>query len=866
MDNLGILIQAILSLKDTEASKKQIIKELPLLERNLQSDENARVKIIAGLDIDKSRDLIQAQLDTLANQTKTPTIKAGVDVKSQNSIQNTANGLKNVQSQAQQTAESVKQAMTEITSENISSKTVSEFQKAFNIIGQNAKDTQQTFKGLFAELNNAWYAGDEEKYLNVLEQIYNTAQNTTKVVNKSKSEIKELTDQIRSDFTDGSAAFISPKTKEELKYILEDSKKIKRVLDSVFGVGKWTYNQSKGVGTDVLANDIKELQGNANEILEVYNQIQNIKSSTQYTVFDSLGGDSVSKDAINEHLRNVLNLTDAYRDLQGVEHTYIQGWGWFETLETETENIRKETTAIESQAKATKELKAVRESITRDANGQQIGRTSVSGDTGFTRTSRYDENDNLTSYTETQNFQNIEKSLAKASVEATKLQTKLDSVKSKYSDINAAKPIKNSEHIQQLEKQYNAVQQAIENVKNSDTNAMAQMKANAESEIKKLENLVDSYRKAENPATSLRTKDLGTNISIQTQELDRFINKISKNKQIFNAMSSDITKLKTSLSNITNAESFTKYLNELDIAKSKSESLTTMYQTIGGYDKQLDKLAEDWKKQGIYVGNLKTTIESLKSSLTNVTNTDELSSWVNGFDTQIGKISQLPVQISKCKQELSLTTSEWEKQHLYVGKIAEKSASLGRSISGIRKPEKFDEWVKEWANLNSQVLKLKINLDSQVESQNKIYEIQAKINSLDPNKNSNEIAKLQESLSLEEKKISNLQFQSNVYSNLISKEEKENYIINKTAEAREKLNTSFTKLEDKSIQSQTQQLKDYGNQIDKAVSKLNSLQNSNVFYKNASNPQVVQTKQELSDLTKEYQKLKTQMQGATNNC
>lgn len=860
MDNDAFRIVARL---DVPKSAKLIKDDIPDLEKELQSD---RVKIKAELNTTESKKLIQAQLDTLTSQSKAPTIKVGIDTSALNSVQgatqNITNGLKNVQTQAQQTAESVKQVITKINSENISDKTVTEFQKVFNIIGQNAKDTQQTFKGLFAELNNAWYAGDEEKYLNVLEQIYNTAQNTTKVVNKSKSEIKELTDQIRSDFTDSSTAFISPKTKEELKYLLEDSKKIKRVLDSVFGVGKWTYNQNKGIGTDVLANDIKELRGNANEILDVYNQIQNIKSSTQYTVFDSLGGDSASKDAINEHLHSILNLTDAYRDLQGIEHTYFQGLGWFETLETETENIREETTAIESQTKAAEKLKAIRESITRDANGQQIGRTSVSGDTGFTRTSRYDENDNLTSYTETQNFQNIEKSLAKASVEATKLQTKLDGVKSKYSDINATKPIKNSEHIQQLEKQYNTVQQAIDKVKTADSNSMAQMKANAESEIKQLENLVQGYKNAEYAATSLRTKDLDTNKAIQTQELDRFISKISSNKSIFNAMTGDIDQLKTSLGNITDATSFTKFLNELDIAKSKFESLKTMYQAASGYDKQLDKLAQDWQKQGIYVGNLKKTIESLKSSLANVTNVDELSSWVNNFDTQIGKISQLPVQISKCKEELSSTTSEWEKQHLYVGKIAEKAASLGRSISGIRKPEKFDEWVKEWTDLNSQVNKLKINLDSQVEKQNKIYEIQAKINSLDPNKNSNEIAKLQESLSLEEKKISNLQFQSNVYSNLISKEEKENYILKNTAEAREKLNTSFAKLEDKSIQSQAQQLKDYENQINKTVSKLNSLQNSNVFSKNASNPQVVQTKQDLSDLTKEYQKLMTQMQGA----
>lgn len=79
MDNLGILIQAILSLKDTEASKKQIIKELPVLERSLQSDEKARVKIIAGLNTTESKKVIQSQLDTLVNQAKAPTIKINVD-------------------------------------------------------------------------------------------------------------------------------------------------------------------------------------------------------------------------------------------------------------------------------------------------------------------------------------------------------------------------------------------------------------------------------------------------------------------------------------------------------------------------------------------------------------------------------------------------------------------------------------------------------------------------------------------------------------------------------------------------------------------------------------------------------------------
>lgn len=80
MDNLGILVQAILSLKDTTSSKNQIAKELPKLESQLQSDKNTRVKIVAGLDIAKSKNLIQSQLNTLANQAKAPAIKVGIDI------------------------------------------------------------------------------------------------------------------------------------------------------------------------------------------------------------------------------------------------------------------------------------------------------------------------------------------------------------------------------------------------------------------------------------------------------------------------------------------------------------------------------------------------------------------------------------------------------------------------------------------------------------------------------------------------------------------------------------------------------------------------------------------------------------------
>ena len=107
MDNLQILIEAILSLKDITKSKQQIMSELPKLESQLQSDKKARVNITAGIDINKSKNLIQAQLNTLANQAKAPIIKVGIDTSSIKSTQEITNELKSTNKQIQQTSSSL---------------------------------------------------------------------------------------------------------------------------------------------------------------------------------------------------------------------------------------------------------------------------------------------------------------------------------------------------------------------------------------------------------------------------------------------------------------------------------------------------------------------------------------------------------------------------------------------------------------------------------------------------------------------------------------------------------------------------------------------------------------------------------------
>lgn len=99
-------IEIIASL-DIPKSKHNIVGEIKQLQADLQADDNARPKLIARLDIDKSKTLIQSQLNTIVNQANAPTIKVGIDVSSTNATQNIVSGLKDVQTQAQSVSNTV---------------------------------------------------------------------------------------------------------------------------------------------------------------------------------------------------------------------------------------------------------------------------------------------------------------------------------------------------------------------------------------------------------------------------------------------------------------------------------------------------------------------------------------------------------------------------------------------------------------------------------------------------------------------------------------------------------------------------------------------------------------------------------------
>ena len=630
MDNLGILIKAILSLKNTKDSKKQIAKELPKLESQLQSDKNTRIKIVAGLDIAKSKSLIQAQLNTLANQAKSPTIKVGIDTSDVQSVKNLTDGLKEIQAQAQQTAKSVSQVVTSLKSQDISNDSISSFQKYFNIIGEDAKKTQKVFKDLFAELNNSWYSGDTEKYVDTLNRIYSVASKTTTEIANSRFELKELTSQIRSDLTDGSKAFINPTIKSDLKKILGDKNEVSRVLSTIYGVGNWTYKKDSGVGADALANEAKEIQGSADDIISAYKKIQSVKSASTISIFDQLGGEQESKKAIEEKIQSLLKLTNVYKDMNGVEHNYIQGLGWFESIGDESEKVNSSLSSIQKEARETSialgeighnfisnnQVQATFDSLEQAEEyfknlnlgdvSLSLNKGSLQGLTDFTikiksatgevERFRYvvnnigdDQNPipeynlaniNASNEAVQRLIQSQQKAQDKLKALRIDLASTLKSIGTGYSDPNSAKPIVDDTHIKNLNTQYVHALRTIAELKNADDITMASMKANAEKEIDSLKRMVREYQNAEYAATSLRTKDIGTIKTNQTNELNAFIAQINNAKIPLDTMTKDVEELKTALNGIGDKDSLTKFLNQFDNAKTKFESVKATYKTL----------------------------------------------------------------------------------------------------------------------------------------------------------------------------------------------------------------------------------------------------------------------------------------------
>ena len=151
------------------------------------------------------------------------------------------------------------------------------------------------------------------------------------------------------------------------------------------------------------------------------------------------------------------------------------------------------------------------------------------------------------------------------SAKADSLQIKLEKLKSSYSDMNASRPIKDSNNISALSQQYDKVAKSIENVRNADSASFSSMVSNAQREITVLENMVSQFRNAENVATQMKSVDISSGIA-QAQER---LGKLKANASGFEQMKQTIVDLDTAIANVGDKSSLDAFINKLKVAESQ---------------------------------------------------------------------------------------------------------------------------------------------------------------------------------------------------------------------------------------------------------------------------------------------------------
>lgn len=384
----------------------------------------------------------------------------------------------------------------------------------------------------------------------------------------------------------------------------------------------------------------------------------------------------------------------------------------------------------------------------------------------------------------------------------TSLTSDLQKIRSSWEDVNGGKSVKSDENINNLNQQYIKVEQSIEALKNADETTMASMKANVVAEISVLNQMVTQYHNAEKVATQLRAKGFET-VKVDTgNNIDKFINSINNSKVPVQAMKTEIDNLTSSFANLGNIEdqagkssALTSILNILDNAKTKFQALQELFKGSGN------------------------------------------ANWLSINSEQINKIDDMATKTAIYKNYLDNIATEWKDQHLLVGNVAKEIASLQRGITSIKNPTTLDKYVTRIGELITNYQRLKTNLDSQVESQNKIYQIQTQISKLSPTDVSNK-AYLEQKLHDEEKTLQNLQMQSGTLKNIISLEEQETYVTQQVKKAREDATIAQNHQADTQMAKNIKQVNDYATAIKKSIDNLNSLKNSKIFADNSNKSSV----------------------------
>lgn len=270
------------------------------------------------------------------------------------------------------------------------------------------------------------------------------------------------------------------------------------------------------------------------------------------------------------------------------------------------------------------------------------------------------------------NNNGVIKQIDAISAKADSLQTKLDKLKSNYSDVNASRPIKDSNNISALSTQYDKVAQAIENVRNADNTTFSSMVSNAQREITALESMVAQFRNAENVATQMKSVDISSGIA-QAQER---LGKLKANSNGFDQMTQTIRELDSAIANVGDKSSLDTFIDKLRVAETQLTRVKAETKAIsqinkiqfqidtGGYESKVESLIAKTQQWTDAEGNARVNTDALSTALKNLETASTALSNNNTVKNQKALIAaekELDTQLKTVTNSVKLMNTELAK-------------------------------------------------------------------------------------------------------------------------------------------------------------------------------------------------------------
>ena len=477
-------------------------------------------------------------------------------------------------------------------------------------------------------------------------------------------------------------------------------------------------------------------------------------------------------------MRSVLNLSNAYRDLNGVEHTYIQGLGWFEEVASENEKVTASLNTVQKEEKET----AI-------ALGE-IGHNFISNNkvqATFGSLKQAEE------YFEGLNLGKVSLNLNKGSLQGLKDFT--ITVKSATGEVE-----KFSYAVHNIGDDQNPIPEyVLQNI-----NA-------ANAGVKKLQ---DDIEKAKAQYTSKLAGFESTNSQIKTG-LSAEIAKVNDEINKLGTNNGSIQNLKVAFDNLTASANKIK-----ENLKATGASLNPIDNAINKYknmDNVLKEITTSFNNLSIKPTGLGDSLNSVKSQLIELQNLEKSE---GGYtETWAKKYRDVSLAVAEVKTNIELALK---------AEKSDKGSSYQTQLKYLNK-------IKEETNT---IISLKRKMVNAGDEEKALYQ--------------HEITNAQKRIQYDVQQLEKKK--------LLTNEAK--YLVNTYKDEitlQDRINNA--KLNDKASTQRIADIKSYNAEIDNAITKLNALNNSSTFTKNASNPQVTRTKEEINSLINAYQNLATKLQG-----